>query len=503
MNRVLVVDDDGGMRAALEARFLRRGWQVETATCANEALEKFRREHHPLIVTDIRMPGEDGFFVMRTARSLSPHTGVILLTAFASVPDAVAAMRDGACDYLVKPVAFEQLERAAERILGQARRQAEAVKDLAGQDPAWLRALARARQAAATDADVLIEAESGTGKELVARLVHRLSPRRDRAFVAVNCAAFPETLLESELFGHTKGAFTGAGNAKPGKFELADGGTLLLDEVGEMPLGLQPKLLRVLQEREFDRLGDTRSIHVDLRVIATTNRPLAHMVRAGTFRADLYYRLNVIPLSLPPLRERRSDIRELAGHFLRLYTPPGKNVHLSSSFLEQLEGHGWPGNVRELANCVRRAVVLTSGSELGAGESDNTLLFTESTLAEPFAQSPSAQSSDLLPAAHPLRPGEGAAGGPSDGSRSDVLPEPLTQEDVLLRAGVSLGEMERKLVEITLAATGGNRSRAAELLGVSLRTVRNKVRCYGLPSWSSYGQEDSKSNPLHREEVQP
>ncbi len=460
MNRVLVVDDDSAMRAALEARFLRRGWQVETAADAADALEKFRRGMHPLVVTDIRMPGrtsgctsestpgwtreEDGLFVMRSARALAPHTAVILLTAFASVPDAVAAMKDGACDYLVKPVSFEQLEQAAERILAQARTKTEATKDLAGHAPAWLKALDRARQAAGSNADILIEAESGTGKELVARLIHRLSPRRDRPFVAVNCAAFPETLLESELFGHAKGAFTGASALKPGKFELANGGTLLLDEVGEMPLGLQPKLLRALQEREFDRLGDNRTIHVDLRVIATTNCALAQMVRQGKFRPDLYYRLNVIPLSLPPLRERAGDIRELAEHFVRLYAPPGKSLRLTPDFLELLDGHSWPGNVRELANCLRRVVALATGEEIGAA---------------------ALEGSEWITMAAPALPSSGMSG---------------------LRPGISLGEMERKLVEITLEATGGNRSRAAELLGVSLRTVRNKVRSYGLPSWSSY-----------------
>src|SRR5580658_10971854 len=328
MNRVLVVDDESGMRAALEAHFLRRNWRVDTAADAPEALEKFRRGLHPLVVTDIRMPGSDGFAVMRQARALAPHTAVILLTAFGNVPDAVTAMKGGACDYLVKPVSFEQLEQAAERILTQAKTQAQsqakASENLVGHAPVWLRALDRAGQAAASDADVLIEAESGTGKELVARMIHRLSPRRDRPFVAINCAAFPETLLESELFGYARGAFTGAVGTKPGRFELANRGTLLLDEVGEMPLGLQPKLLRVLQEREFDRLGDTRSVPVDLRVIATTNRALGQMVREGKFRADLYYRLNVIPLSLPPLRERQEDLTELAEHFARLYAPQGK-----------------------------------------------------------------------------------------------------------------------------------------------------------------------------------
>ena len=452
MNRVLVVDDEAGMRTALEAHFLRRDWQVDTAANAGEALEKFRRVKHSLVVTDIRMPGADGFSVMREARALAPHTAVILLTAFANVPDAVTAMKGGACDYLVKPVSFEQLEQAAERILAQARTQAEAAEGLAGHAPAWLRALDRARQAAASGADVLIEAESGTGKELVARLIHRLSPRRDHSFVAINCSAFPETLLESELFGYARGAFTGATMAKPGRFELAHRGTLLLDEVGEMPLGLQPKLLRVLQEREFDRLGDTRSVQVDVRVISTTNRTLSEMVREGKFRADLFYRLNVIPLTLPPLRERREDIRELAEHFLRLYGPRGRTLRLTPEFIERLELHTWPGNVRELANCLRRAIALATGTEIGREGLED-----------------SAWDLD--------------AKGKDDDDQKKEEQESL---DDCLRAGVSLGDMERRLVEMTLEATGGNRSRAAALLGVSLRTVRNKIRSYGLPAWSSY-----------------
>ena len=462
MNRVLVVDDEAGMRAALEAHFLRRDWSVDTAANAGEALDKFRRVMHPLVVTDIRMPGADGFAVMREARALAPHTAVVLLTAFGNVPDAVAAMKDGACDYLVKPVSFEQLEQAAERILAQARMQAEAAEGLVGDSPNWLRALGRARQAAASDADVLIEAESGTGKELVARLIHRLSPRRDHAFVAVNCAAFPETLLESELFGYVKGAFTGAVTAKPGRFEMAHRGTLLLDEVGEMPLGLQPKLLRALQEREFERLGDTRTVHVDLRVISTTNCALAEMVREGKFRADLFYRLNVIPLSLPPLRERSSDVRELAEHFLRLYRPQGKSLRLGAEFVERLEGHSWPGNVRELSNCLRRAVALAAGTEIGREG------------IEGFGWKEAAANGRLDRA-----DGEGV-------DLRENIKDKEKEKDDRLRAGISLEDMERRLLEMTLVATGGNRSRAAGLLGVSLRTVRNKIRSYGLPSWSSY-----------------
>jgi len=377
-------------------------------------------------------------------------------------------MKDGACDYLVKPVSFEQLEQAAERILVQARTQAEAQEGLVGHAARWLRSLALARQIAATDADVLIEAESGTGKEMVARLIHRLSPRRDHAFVAVNCAAFPETLLESELFGYARGAFTGAVVAKPGRFELAHRGTLLLDEVGEMPLGLQPKLLRVLQEREFDRLGDTRTVHVDLRVIATTNRTLGEMVKEGKFRADLFYRLNVIPLSLPPLRERTQDVRELAEYFLRLYGAKNKTLRLTPEFLARLEAHNWPGNVRELANCLRRAVTLATGSEIGQESLEGSLWEDAGTQENP--------SKNLLPHDEVV---------PEAEFRGERVSQVAVSDD-RLRAGVSLENMERRLLEMTLQATGGNRSRAAGLLGVSLRTVRNKIRSYGLPSWSSY-----------------
>lgn len=446
--QVLVVDDDRSMRAALEARFLRLDWRVETAANAVEALGKFRRQKHALIVSDIRMPGGDGFSVLREVRALAPQTAVILLTAFASVPEAVSAMREGACEYLVKPVSFEQLEQAASRVLSNSRRidlDADACEGLAGRSTSWLRALDRARQAASTAVDILIEAESGTGKELVARLIHRLSPRRDRPFIAVNCAAFPETLLESELFGHAKGAFTGADHAKPGKFELAHGGTILLDEIGEMPLALQPKLLRVLQERELDRLGDTRTVQVDLRVIATTNRALRQMVTAGQFRADLYYRLNVIALTLPPLREREGDVRELAQYFAARFAFPMPPLRLSEEFLARLETHTWPGNVRELANCMRRVTALAAGPEIGAASLEDYEWNVTQT---------GAVSADV---------------------------------DHCLRPGLKVEEMERQLFALTLEATGGNRSRAAELLGVSLRTVRNKVRTYGLPRWDCGG----------------
>ena len=301
-----------------------------------------------------------------------------------------------------------------------------------GSSPALLLALEQARQAARSGADILLEAESGTGKELLARLVHDESARAGRAFVAINCAAVPENLLESELFGHVRGAFTGALGNNPGKFALASGGTLLLDEIGEMPLLLQPKLLRVLQEREFYRLGDRRPMRVDVRVIASTNRALQALIAEGRFREDLYYRLNVIPLALPPLRERGDDVMELAEYFAAKFAAPNAPPPMSEGFRAALRAHHWPGNVRELANTMRRAVALCDGEEIGAH-------------------------------ALPL-----TSVGPCAGAG-------------WLKPGLSLRELEKTLLEITLHATAGNRTHAAELLGVSLRTVRNKIREHGLP----------------------
>jgi DNA-binding NtrC family response regulator len=441
MNRLLVVDDEPAMRAALHAHFVRRGWLVDTVAGVVGAVSKFKEHRHPLVITDIRMPDGNGLELMREIRTASPETAIILLTAYANVPDAVRSIREGACDYLVKPVSFEQLEATAQRVLAGAGNRADSGTIFVGHSPALLRVLGRARQVANTEADILIEAESGTGKELLARMIHGLSSRKGRPFVAVNCAACPETLLESELFGHVKGAFTGATATKPGKFELASGGTLLLDEIGEMPLSLQPKLLRVLQERELDRLGDTHTFQINLRVIATTNQPLWNGVQQGKFREDLYYRLNVIPLALPPLRERCEDIPELAEHFSQRYAPPGVTVALSPQFVAGLVARSWPGNVRELANFVRRALALCPSGQLGA-----------EALRE-------AEGSEPVRAASGLRP------------------------------GTSLRDAERQLLISTLTATQGNRSRAAEMLGVSLRTVRNKIRDYGLPPRGSYAHD--------------
>lgn len=436
MNRVLVVDDEAPMRAALEANFLREGWKVTTAGGVAEAVSKFRSAPCPLVITDMRMPDGDGLRVMLSVREIAPETAVVFLTAFGSVPEAVLTMKEGACDYLMKPISFDALSEAARRLLGadESAPGEGAEHGIIGKSAAFRRTLARARQVAMSDVDVLIEAESGTGKELIARMIHRLSLRRRGPLVAVNCAAFPESLLESELFGHVRGAFTGATAAKPGKFEVASGGTLLLDEVGEMPLSLQPKLLRVLQEREVDRLGDTRPAPVDVRVIATTNRPLRVMVNEAKFRSDLYYRLNVVPLSIPPLRERPEDVLELAQHFLEKHAKRStlRQPTLGPDLIERLKTHSWPGNARELENFIRRTLALSTRSVLSAGADEEWDFGQEAPTA--------------------------ATG-----------------------AGVSLREMERQLLEHTLAATSGNRTRAAEMLGISIRTMRNKIKEYGLP----------------------
>jgi DNA-binding NtrC family response regulator len=436
MKEVLIVDDEAAMREALEANFRRHGWRVQSAAGVGEALSAFRQEPSRLVITDMRMPDGDGLQVMEGVRKCMPETPVILLTAYASVPDAVEAMRGGACDYLQKPISFEELESTAERFVGHATEPAAADGgvEAVAESLSFRRVLEQARKVARSDVDILIEAESGTGKEVVARMIHQHSSRRTGPFVAVNCSAFPENLLESELFGHVRGAFTGAQNAKAGKFELAEGGTLLLDEIGEMPLALQPKLLRVLQEREIDRLGDTKPVHVDVRIIATTNRPLHQQVKNGVFRADLYYRLHVVPLSIPPLRERREDILPLAEYFLRKYEPAESRgmFRIAKELAEQLKWHDWPGNVRELENVIRRELAFAGGTTLDGREIE-----LGSELREDAA------------------PGE-------------------------LRPGVTMHEMQRRLLEATLEATGGNRTRAAALMGVSLRTVRNKIREYGL-----------------------
>ena len=441
---VLIVDDEAGIRTALRMNFQRNGWDVETASGVDSAAQILERREFHLVVSDMRMMDGDGLDVMDSVRKNSPQTAVILLTAYGSVPDAVKAMRSGAFDYQTKPISFEQLEEAAARVMQQGRptqgtRQTD-THMIVGRSPQVQRAIDRARSAASTDADVLVEAESGTGKELLARFIHDASSRSQKPFVAVNCAAVPEHLLESELFGHARGAFTGATNAKPGKFEMANGGTLLLDEIGDMPLNLQPKLLRALQEREFERLGETRTVKVDIRVIATTNVNLAGMVAEGKFRSDLYYRLNVIPLSLPALRDRSGDIELLAHHFVEKFAAQAliPVARLTPEFTERLKAHDWPGNVRELGNFMRRVCSLHPGVELDGFCFDQEF-------------------------------------------QGKAKPAPMVLESSAMTPGAPIRLLERAHLEKTLAMTQGNRTQAAEMLGISIRTMRNRIREYGLP----------------------
>jgi len=444
---VMVVDDEPGIRTALRANFLRHGWRVETAASVREAIRNVEGREFSLVVSDMRMPDGTGMEVMRAARKAWPETAVILLTAYGSVPDAVSAMRDGALDYLTKPIPFDRLQAAAAQLMSRTRRepvsdQVLSTGEIIGCAPQLLRALQRAKAAASAGADVLIEAESGTGKELLARYIHDFSDRSDKPFIAVNCAAVPEALLESELFGHGRGAFTGAVTARSGKFELADGGTILLDEIGEMPLSLQPKLLRVLQEREFERLGEASPVRVDIRVVATTNISLAAMVERGQFRSDLYYRLNVIPLSLPPLRDRREDIPTLARHFAEKYAAQCRTECplLLPDFIDRLQSHTWPGNVRELANFMRRVLTLS-----------------ESRVIDARCFELEIHGNAALPRAAEVK-------------AHGIMP-----------AGTPIWQVEKMHLEKTLALTDGNRTHAAEMLGISLRTLRNKIREYGLP----------------------
>jgi DNA-binding NtrC family response regulator len=435
--RILIVEDDPHMREGLTASIEKKGHKVEVACDALEAKLKLAGQGFDLVITDLRMPKGSGMDVLDCTRNLQPATPVVVITAYGTVEKAVEAMKKGAVDFIQKPFSLTDLWETLDRCLGS--RGAHG-PDRAGSDAQailtrnsqMLLILQRARAVAGTKVPVLLQGESGTGKELLARFIHRNSPRAHKPLVAVNCAAIPDNLLESELFGHEKGAFTGAISRKIGKFEQANGSTLLLDEIGEMSLNLQAKLLRVLQEWEVDRLGGNGPIAVDVRVIATTNADLLEGVRNGKFREDLYFRLSVMPLRLPPLRERKEDIPLLAEHFLKLACREhSRSIRgFTPRAMEKLEGHDWPGNVRELKNVIERAVLLASGDLVG--EKDVWI--------EQLA-------------------GKEPEGIPGNGGRS-------------------LKDMERELILKTLEMEGWNRTRASAKLGISIRTLRNKLQEY-------------------------
>jgi DNA-binding NtrC family response regulator len=427
MPRILVVDDDPHIRQALVERFRARKFEVLEAGSGKDALARLGHGHPDVTLLDLQLPDGDGFWVLRRLREEGIEATVVVITAFGTVDKAVQAMKEGAYDFLQKPFEPALVEETVRRALERTtlRRAARA-----GGDPAIVGLAAvqeLARKAAKTDATVLLLGESGTGKEVIARAVHRWSERAAGPFVAVNAAALAESLLESELFGHEKGAFTGAQARRAGKFELAHGGTIFLDEIGEIPPATQAKLLRVLQERAFERVGGTETVTVDVRVVAATNRDLKKRVAEKLFREDLYYRLNVVSVTLPPLRERRADIRPLAEHFLRELKP---GARFASDTLAALERHDWPGNVRELRNVVERATVLLEGDEIAP--------------------------SDL--------PSEVLAGTalPSDSFHAQV------------------DEYRKRLIQETLARFGGNQTKAAEALKLQRTYLARLIRQMGI-----------------------
>ena len=440
-----------------------------------EALQHLQQSRPAVVLTDLKLPAGDGFGVLRAAKELDPELQVIVMTAFGSIQDAVTAMKEGAMDFLAKPVDPDHLILMVERAIAQRRMLSEYIllkEELAqrrgapriiGEDPQLRLVSQQLHRAAATDATVLLEGESGTGKELFARALHALSPRADGPFVAINCAAIPDTLLETELFGHEKGAFTGAVGRKPGRFEMAHRGTLFLDEIGDLPLGLQAKILRALETKQFERVGGTSSLHVDARVVAATNRQLKARVAARQFREDLYFRLSVFPITIPPLRERGPDIPTLARHFVDKFCRDlNKRVALlSSSAIDALRSYPWPGNVRELQNCIERAVILCEGDTIQPSH----LNLSFRTPTEAVLQT---ESQPAAPLAAPAANGHPLAQIDLSGTMSETVKRVTAVVERL------------KLAE-ALRNARGNKERAAEALQVSYKALLQKQREHGVP----------------------
>lgn len=460
MEPLLLVEDKAELRAVLRKALERAGWTVDEAPDGTAALDKLRRFRYLLVLTDLKLPGCSGLDVLRGVKDADPTIPVILMTAFGSVEEAVTAMKEGAFDFIQKPVDLDHLKLLVER----AARQQELLREnlllredyaarygfprIVGEHAAIAGIGQQVQRVAAAETTVLLLGESGTGKELFARAIHHLSKRRDQAFVALNCAAIPEGLVENELFGHEKGAYTGAGSRKIGKMELAHRGTLFLDEIGELPLLTQTKLLRVLEERQFERVGGTQPIEVDSRILCATNRDLRAAVAGKSFREDLYFRISAVPITIPPLRERGDDVLLLAEHFLEKFrrelAKPG--LRLSDAARERLGTYHWPGNIRELQNTIERAVLLADGETL--------------------------EPADLrLPTAQP------EAGTIPDGAVAEKFAWEGTLEEVVGRA---VAHVERFKIETILRECRWNKTRAAEQLGVSYKTLLNKIRALGL-----------------------
>ncbi len=425
MKPILIVDDDSEMRSALNEAIQRLGYA--TVVCENgyEAVNHLSMACYSLLVTDMKMPKMDGLSLLKEVRRHTANMPVLVITGFGTVENAVETMKKGAADYLLKPFSFEALKGAIDSII----KKASSGKEMLTTNSEMKKIVSLAGNLAKSDITVLICGESGTGKELIARYIHRISKRSDNPFVAVNCAAIPDNLLESELFGYEKGAFTGAVDRRKGKFELSNGGTILLDEIGEMSMVLQAKLLRVLQEREIDRIGGKNPIPIDVRVIATTNRDLHKECVEGRFREDLYYRLNVFPIKMPPLRDRPEDITLLCSHFLEKFSALyGKEIEgFDDESMDFLKKKQWRGNVRELENVMQRAVFICSGRAISISD----LMFDEMD-----------------------------SGG-------------------YINVNGSIRDMEKELILQTLKDVDGNKTKAAKILGVSARTIRNKLNEYG------------------------
>ncbi len=444
--QILVVDDEALMREYVEEALVRAEYRVDSVASGSEGIAAVKRETYDVVVTDLKMKPDDGIAVLNAVREANPDTHVIIMTAYGTVESAVDALKNGATDYILKPFSPEELEMTVERALERKRleRENRYLRDVVNEtydfesmigDSAVMQDLYdQVRRVADSRSTILIRGESGTGKELVARAVHHAGNRRDRPFIKVNCAALSAGLLESELFGHEKGSFTGAHDRKIGRFELADGGTLLLDEISEISPELQPKLLRALQEREFERVGGTQSIQVDTRIICTSNRNLEESVENGQFREDLFFRLNVIPLRLPSLRERREDIPALMDYFLERFAQ--ENAREIDGYThdarEAFHQYDWPGNVRELQNAVERAVVLHMSGFLDGADFN------------------------------------------LDGKRTSAS----MSGGVAVPVGTTVSNMEKELILRTLEHCGQNRTHAAKMMGISVRTLRNKLKEY-------------------------
>jgi DNA-binding NtrC family response regulator len=457
---VLIVEDKDSLRTMLRHALEAHGPTVLEAVDEPEAVQQLQRARPVVVLTDLKLPVGDGFGVLRAAKELDPELPVVVMTAYASIQDAVTAMNEGAMDFLAKPIDPDHLLLMVERAMAQRRMLTEYIllkEELAerrgapriiGEDAKLRHVSQQLHRAAETDATVLLEGESGTGKELFARTLHALSSRNDGPFVAINCAAIPDTLLETELFGYEKGAFTGAAARKPGRFELAHRGTLFLDEIGDLPLALQAKILRALEEKQFERVGGTQSLHVDVRVVAATNRQLKLRVAERQFREDLYFRLSVFPIQIPPLRDRVDDVLILARHFVEKFCRDLNKTELTLApgAIDELRAYPWPGNVRELQNCIERAVILTEGDAIHARHLN--LSFRQTTPAAAVA------------------------------SPWDQMDLSGTMADALRRV---TEEVERRKILQALQDANGNKTHVADMLNIGYKVLLQKMKAYGVP----------------------